>query len=203
MIKKGFTGALPLLFLFVSCVGGHDGAKSNMYGDEEDEEQEADSIDDVEVSHDYASAYTRLEELVWGWERVKTPDELAHRRAEWNSEMTELRATLTEGDYGELQSVDTLLRYAERLYDEKTREYAQPASSVISVLRECSERLDKIKTKGQLEGFRSVRIGMLRDAGVMYLCIDPSSNRIDEARRLSRQLERKYDEKCAELGVNR
>ena len=197
------AGTLVLALSIVSC-NSNSSSESAHDADSDDiceYEDIVDSIGDKAVSHDCAIAYATLEDVQWAWENVKSPSMLARARAKWKEDEGKMREACKDIDGEDRRLLDSVCQVIKDTREEKMMGFSVPASSVISNLENCIERVEKMKDKNEMRRFRDVRLSMLNELDIIHLCIEPNSPQISKVKHLAQTLRGKYEEKCKELGI--
>lgn len=197
--------ALLLVLLMLS--GCKNEKRPNYSYDVVEEEEDAlpygatDTIDGIKVSTDCAIINFEHELLQGKVENIASPSMLTRVKACFQHYMDSLSVGIESLPAEEAAMINATRAHITDIYRSKCRQYEVPAESVIGNLRSCINQVNGMHTKGELARFLDVRGGMLSEIDDIHLCIESSSNRIDEARRLAAQLKHDVDKKKKQFGL--
>jgi len=194
-----------LLLTIVSCNSNNGSSESEQNDSDEFVEYEniEDSIDGKAVSHDCAIVYTKLDNLIWKWQEIKSPSMLATRRASFKSDLAKLKKEVMKIEGEEGHTLDSIYEELVTIEAEKVKEYSVPASGVIAQLKHCIKSVDNVQTVAEFERFRDCRLGVLESLDIIHYSVEPSSPQIKEVQKLARTLKGKYEEKCHKFGLDK
>jgi len=162
-------------------------------------EKNGDSIIQENVSNQCALIYCNFDELKEQLTTVKSPDALIRVKKEYLEKIDVLTNDMATLDPEEQKFVTHQKNTLDSLYRRVCQEYEVPANGVIDNLNHLIARIDQVKTKDELNRFEDVRYGMLQKLDDIYLCVEHTSNRISEVKRLAQILKNKYETKKHEL----
>lgn len=189
-----------------SCNGNKDKEQVADEGDIEDYASIADlvgdSVEGEKVSKECAVVCYKIDQVTDEVESVNSPEALISIKQSYSDDIAEAGASIKDLDEEERELANRHMQEAKDEYTKACREYEVPASSVISNLKDLLQRIDKVKTKRDLDNFQDCRLGMLMNLDNIHLCVDSKSTRINEVKRLAKSLKSKWEAKKNELSTH-
>lgn len=181
-------------------------SKKQKYGFPETEQEGlpygvTDTINGTAVSDQCAIMNHDLESLLRRVEAVKSPDMLMMVKADFEKTLDSLTIGSGNMPAEEQAVIDSLRTSIISAYKDVCREYEIAPEGVIDNLNHCIQRVNNAKSRDDLIRFMDVRRGMLSNLDIIHLCVESSSNRIPEVKRLAQQLKTNLEAKKRQFNL--
>lgn len=162
-----------------------------------------DSVEGEKVSKECAVVCYKIDQVTEEVASVNSPEALITAKQSFKEEIAEAGSGIKELDREEQALANRHVQEAEEEYSKACSEYEVPASGVIANLKDLIKRIDKVKTKRELDSFQDCRLGMLMNLDNIHLCVDSKSTKIKEVKTLAQTLKSKWEAKKKEISAQR
>ena len=160
-----------------------------------------DTIDGEKVSTECAIINFNLERLHNEVERIASPSMLMTVKANLQHELDSLTIGTDLLDADEKATINDLRKTISAAYIAKCKEYEVPAEGVIDNLRRCIDIVRKARCDMDIIRFVETRRGMLMHLEEIHLCVESSSSKIGEVKRLAQELNTELERKKKQFGL--
>lgn len=202
-----FTSCLLMMSTLLSC-DNKKGNEQELAGDDVDiytniADLVSDSVEGEKVSKECAVVCYKIDQVTEEVASVNSPEALITAKQSFKEEIAEAGSGIKELDGEEQALANRHVQEAEEEFSKACREYEVPASGVIANLKDLIKRIDKVKTKRELDSFQDCRLGMLMNLDNIHLCVDSKSTKIKEVKTLAQTLKSKWEAKKKEISAQR
>lgn len=149
----------------------------------------------------YYEAAVKVQNLKYEVDVIASPSMLQNIMPNISERLDECRSlTNSVSDEDEKQRLTSEIMSINNLFAQRCREYKMPAAGIIDNLLTVTYKVEQAKDAGDLKRIMEPRYGYFKNLSTLYMIVEEES-KVAEVRRLSKNLEQKFNQKKRLFGV--